>query len=919
MKAQNLSYKFRILTFLSVVFFTFSDVALSQTSTADYGKITGKVVDSETGETVIGANVVISGTSKGDATDIDGKYTIESVQPGIYSLTISYISYTRKTVTGVEVNEGEITTVNVQLQPQTLGLEEVVVQAQAATNSEAGLLSIQRKSVSVQDGLSSEFLSKTGDGNIASAMKRVTGVTLIDGQDVYVRGLGNRYSNIQLNGSQVPSTSPNKKEAPIDLVGSGLVDNVVVQKTYSPDQSGEFSGGSVQITTREFPDEPNFSLSYSTSYTSVSTFDGVLSYKGSSTDFIGFDNGKRSLPSAIANQRLSRSMGGEVASQLHDDWNIKSSTKAIPSQSVSINYADQFNEDKLPIGLVSNFSYKYNRSFEPDKTLRKIQSDSDTGSALLRSDYVSDVGIENAKLSGMLNLFVKPNETTKIGLKNLYSNSANNSTHRIVGDFINAPAATRQTILDFDRRTIFSSTLELDKAIVDFFDSRITANISFSKAIQDRPDRRTTQYNERSDGSGDFNIFFDTGGNTHYFARQDDNNYSSELKYEFKPSNLVKFKVGGSGLLKDRDFDARKFEYRNFGGTFPQELASESPNVTLNSDLVEDGLITLRETSSNDDSYNGNQELLAGYLSTIWYLVDHVTWEIGARIENSDQEVSIFNNTGQTEQIANLDNTDLLPATNLTYSFNDKTNLRGAFSFTLARPEFREISDFFFQDFIGGQIVFGNPDLQRTKIQNYDLRLETYPNPGELFAISAFYKHFDKPIELFYRFTERSEVQYNNGDEAILYGLELEGRKNITERFQVVANGSFIFSETKVTDPSLINRVTNTERPMYGQSPYTVNLSTFYQFPGTNLDVSLTYNTFGKRVVTVGKTTHPDDEYEQPFHNVGFNATYNYGSAKFTLGLENLLFDEREYKQGDVTTLRYEPGMTAEVGISFTF
>ena len=899
-------------------FLLFAGSGFGQGTGSQYGKIVGKVVDAETGETVIGANVVISGTTQGDATDIDGKYTIDKVQPGIYSLTASYISYTKKTITGVEVEAGEVVTVNIKMSPETLGLEEVIVSAQATTNNEAGLLSIQRKSLAVQDGLSSEFLGKTGDSNVAAAMKRVTGVSIIGDNNVYVRGLGNRYSNIQLNGSQVPSTSPNKKEAPIDLVGSGLVDNVVVQKTYSPDQSGEFSGGSVQITTREFPDEKNFTLNYSTSYNSVSTFDNMLSYSGSSTDFIGFDNGKRALPSIISSQRLtSGEVEGQVASQFHKDWNTNEANRSIPSQKISINYADQFNEDKLPIGLVSNFSYKYEQRAEPDKTMREIQSASDVGSALLRSDYISNVGIENAKLSGMLNLFVKPNSTTKIGLKNLYSNSVNNSAHVITGEFVNAPAATRQTILDFDRRSIFSSSLELDKAFLKFMDSRLKANVSFSQAIQDRPDRRTTQYNQ-STSTNAFNIFFDDGGNTHYFAKQNEKNYSAELKYEFNPLKILKIKMGGAGIIKDRDFDARRFRYTNFSGGYPNDIRSAEPSVTLNSQLVVDGIIDLSETSTPQDSYIGIQNLIAGYLSTIWYPMNHVTWEIGARIENSDQEVETLND-GSVELIADVENTDILPATNLTYSLSEKTNIRGAFSFTLARPEFREISAFSFQDFIGGQIVYGNPDLNRTQIQNYDLRLETYPSAGELFAISAFYKHFEDPIELFYRFTERSEVEYRNGDEAILYGVELEGRKNITDRLQLVANGSFIFSETKVTNPENINRVANTERPMYGQSPYIVNVSTFYRFPNNNLDFSLIYNTFGKRVVTVGKVNHPDDEYEQPFHNLGFNASYRFGSAKFSLGIENLLLDEREYKQGDVTTFQYDPGMTVELGVSLTF
>ncbi|HKJ33736.1 MAG TPA: carboxypeptidase-like regulatory domain-containing protein, partial [Balneolales bacterium] len=173
------------------------------------GKIVGKIVDAGTGETVIGANVAITGTTKGAATDIDGKYAIRGLNPGTYSITVSYISYAKKNITGIEVKAGEATTVNVSLQPKTVGLGEVTVTAQENRSDEAGLLAIQKRSVSVEDGIASEQISKIGDSNVGEAMKRVTGVTVENGKDIYVRGLGNRYSNIQLNGSQMPSTDPN--------------------------------------------------------------------------------------------------------------------------------------------------------------------------------------------------------------------------------------------------------------------------------------------------------------------------------------------------------------------------------------------------------------------------------------------------------------------------------------------------------------------------------------------------------------------------------------------------------------------------------------------------------------------------------------------------------------------------------------
>jgi uncharacterized alkaline shock family protein YloU len=227
------------LAFLGFIFCSASAVS-AQSGAQNTGKISGKVLDSRTGELIIGGNVAIEGTTKGAATDIDGRFSIAGLDPGSYTLIISFISYSKKRVTDVIVESGESTSLDISLVPQTVDMEEVTVTAGAVSNSEAGLLAIQRKAVAFQDGLSSEFLSKSGDGNVASAMKRVTGVTLMNGKDVFVRGLGNRYSNVQTNGALVLSTSPTKKEVPVDLINSGSADNIVVQKNFTSDQSGEF-------------------------------------------------------------------------------------------------------------------------------------------------------------------------------------------------------------------------------------------------------------------------------------------------------------------------------------------------------------------------------------------------------------------------------------------------------------------------------------------------------------------------------------------------------------------------------------------------------------------------------------------------------------------------------------------------------
>jgi len=907
-----------LLRSIKVVAILFCAVCFSASLTfaQPKGKIVGKIVDSTTGETVIGANVSITGTTNGDATDLDGKYTIKGLETGSYSITVSYISYAKKNITGVEVKAGKTTSLNISLQPETIGLEEVTVTAEANSSSEAGLLSIQRKSVPVQDGLSSEQISKLGAGDVGAAMKKVTGVTVQDGKNVYVRGLGNRYSNIQLNGSQVPSTDPNKKEAPTDLFGSGLIESIMVQKTYTADQNAEFSGGSVKIETKQFPYEKNFSVSYSTSYNTVSTFDNTLTGIGSSIDFLGYDSGKRSLPKELNSKRAQSADLGGIVGGFHNDWDINSDKKGIPSQSFSVNYANQFNQEEMPIGVVSNFSYKFNREFEPNKIERFVQTYSPEDDRPLPSaNFDKTEGIETAKLSGMLNVFIKPSSVTKFGLKTLYSNSATDRKTIVEGAAYNFN--TKQTVSDFDRRTIFSATLEGETYFEDFFQSTLEGHISYNLAQRVRPDRRSTQYNG-DPGSRTVSFFGDNNG--HFFSNQDDNNYTGELKYSLKPFKFLDISAGGNVTVKDRRFTSRRVSYQlgSFTNPIPDNLAGSSPSTLFSDANVLEYMKVIEKTQFDSDWYDGFQTIYGGFVSTKFQVLDNLSFEAGLRVEESTQIIEVPQDlNGEYEEASRVENIDFLPAVNLTYEIADRTNIRAAYSQTLARPEFREISNFAFADYLGGVRVYGNPDLNQTNITNYDIRFERYPSGDQMYAVSLFYKNFEQPIEKFFRLTENNEVIFRNAKEADLYGIEIEGRKNITEKLQIVANASYIYSETTVFEEDKF-RVANSSRPMVGQSPYIINTSLFYAQPEWNADFSLSYNVFGERIVAVGQRNQRADEYEQPFHNLGAKIDYTLGRVDLSLEADNLLNQTREYTLRDYTTFKYDPGISFKLGATLS-
>ena len=269
------------------------------------GIISGTLLDENSGEPLMFANVAIEGTSTGTSTDLDGKYQFEAIS-GSHTLVYSYVGYQDKKVTEVEVKDGEVTTMDVTLSDQAVNLQlDIVVQAKAIERSENALLLLRKKSDKIQDGISSQEMSRYGVSNAAGAMKKVTGATISEGKYVYIRGLGDRYSLSQLNGLVIPSADPYRNSAQIDLIPTNLLENIVTSKTFTPDLPGTFTGGSVDIRTKSFPEQFTLSLSVSGGYNAQNNLiNDFLSYDGGSSDYWGYDDGSRERPAIFDNARV---------------------------------------------------------------------------------------------------------------------------------------------------------------------------------------------------------------------------------------------------------------------------------------------------------------------------------------------------------------------------------------------------------------------------------------------------------------------------------------------------------------------------------------------------------------------------------------------------------------------------------------
>ncbi len=273
------------------------------------GRIVGRIVDETTAEPLSGVQVYIAGTQQGTLTDINGRYLILNVASGTHDLVAEMLGFGKKTVTGVVVDAGATLSMDISLAPRAIEMEAITVSAEREQGSNVFLLDQRSNSVSMVDAIGAANISRSGDSDAADVAKRMTGVTVSDGKFVYVRGLGERYSQTSLNGSPLPSPEPEKEVVPLDLFPAGFLESLTTQKSYTPDQPSDFSGGSVQIKTKDFPDRFQLRIGVGTSFNSMSQGrNDFLSYSGGGLDFLGVDDGTRAFPNG-SQGRAGRAQG----------------------------------------------------------------------------------------------------------------------------------------------------------------------------------------------------------------------------------------------------------------------------------------------------------------------------------------------------------------------------------------------------------------------------------------------------------------------------------------------------------------------------------------------------------------------------------------------------------------------------------
>lgn len=909
---------------------------------AGKGVVWGRIVDSKNGEPAIEAQVKVLGTKLETFTDYDGYYRLE-LPPGKYKVQYFYELHEPETLDGVVSTLGQVSRTDAKLTPQAGAIEEVLIQDEAETQTVEGLTLARQRSVSAGDAIGREEISRGTDTNAARAAQRVVGANIVGGRFVYVRGLGERYSNSLLSMYPLPSPEPDRAAVPLDVFPAAVLDSLTIAKTFTPDMPGDFAGGSVQIETRSVPDKPLFNFSLQGGINSQATFQDRLDYAGSGTDSLGFDSGMRSLPSEIPSDAIASGSTfppGTRPVDINDMGRALNSsmtprmTSTMPNHGFSAvggNTWTLANGQKLGVLASLNYTHKYERY--QDMILREFRPNAtDDRGFDNRLDYRIERGVEKIVWGAFSKVSYLPSKDHKISVSGLHSQLADDTTSFFQGTNADAQARFSASQLDWVQRSLTFGVVSGRHDFHELNDAEFAWDLAMATARRYQPDRRDTvyQYNGRvrdpenpGQAATGWTYVPQSESGRHFFANQTED--SAGGKFDWRQPFLqgttdLALKVGGLINVKQRAFSARRFSYNATAATGVRDpmytCIGEQYDLNCPSNLFTDEnvgtYLSLIEGSRDGDAYAATLNVYAAYGMLDLDLSDRLRIAGGARVEWTEQRIDPLTPFGEAApniRGANLTAADVLPAISLVYSASKETKTRLAFGQTLARPQVRELAPFAFSDYFGGRIVTGNPDLELTRISNFDVRFEYFPSLSEVLAVTTFFKHLDKPIEQVLIPTDGApQVTYANAKAANLIGVELEGRKNlgfltaVLNDFSLQSNFTLSYSRTEVQQTGELT-ITNPSRALINQAPWVFNVAIDYQNEG-GTSARLAYNITGPTLIEVGTEGLPD-AYQHPFNSLDFSVGqrfYEHWTAR--LNVINIVNDDFVVTQGP--TLNYD-------------
>ncbi|WP_044278293.1 TonB-dependent receptor [Myxococcus stipitatus] len=900
-------------------------MAESSAPPAGFTGIHGKVADEANGEGLIEATVkVVTGEQKQVLTDLDGNYRL-ALPPGKYDLRVFYDVYQGRRITGVVVTQGKATKLDVALGADVGAVQEVVVEARSDRRAEGALLQERKKAAAVSDAISAQEISRTPDSSASDAVKRVVSATVVDGRYVLLRGLGGRYSTTLLNGALLPSPEPDEPSVPLDLFPTSLLANLNVVKSYTADLPGSFGGGTLLIETNTYPSQFEFKPRITFGGDTETTGKARNAQRGGGAmEFLGFPGSQRRLPDAIPTGHALGDGNESLAEQerqwesFPNIWKARSKT-ALPNMGLSASLGDTLRFDNQRLGYLATINYGHKESTQ-NTQYNKAAFDLD-GTFTSYDDAQAKLGVETANLSGLASIGYQLDRDNELTVFSLYTRGTDTRTTTSTGSDTLRGDRYEGSRLQFIVRQLSFNQVRGFHRVGVLGDAEIDWQANLSRVDRDEPDTRDTLYSDNlGNPSGAVSFPNQANSGERFFAELGETSGGGSVNLTV-PFTDVRLKLGGLAQFSGRDFRARRFRY----GIVPNMDVDRflPPEQLFSPEYLGNGMRVQESTRPDSDAYDASLGVFAGYVTADVTPTEALRLVGGLRLEGSEQKLTALNQFTGVEQSNNqVSYLDWLPTFNAIYALTPTVNVRAGYSYTLARPTFRELAPFTFYDFVRRRNISGNPDLKQTRIHNVDARIEWFVGDNEVLAASAFYKRFQNPIERVINSVGAGDMNFENTAGADTYGIELEARTSLgrlTPSLQPVRVGANLtLIQSQIDLGNVQGLQTNSERPLQGQSPYVINVNVGYEHAPSGTEVALLYNVYGRRISEVGTDNLPD-VYEQPFHRVDLAVTQQLTKAtQLKLTASNILNSKVTLQQGDITLLQYRPGIafSASLGLS---
>jgi outer membrane receptor protein involved in Fe transport len=839
---------------------------------AQNGGLSGIITDEE-GEGLMDVNIVLPQLNLGVVTDWEGKYYLFNIPVGKYDIYFNVIGYRADTAKQVVIENGQVQELNRILKKQgsdLMDLDIVVVGTKITGTTEAVIEEV-KESKEVVTAVSAEQITKSQDRSAVDVMARIPGATVVNDRFIMVRGLAQRYNNVLLNGVLAPSTEPDSRAFSLDVIPSRLIDRLMVYKSGAANLPGDYAGASVRLYTRSVVSENFFNLGFTGGLRNGTTFQDFVKSDGSNTDWLGFDNGSRNLPSAFPKEIFrgrifDYNQLADIAKSWPETWGSKTVT-ARPNLSFFFDLGKKWENGKIKVSTLTSFTYSNSNQYTKSKFYGYDEFLPDSGKSQRQYEYLDQRYVNSVSVSGISNWRFQLNSKNSIEFKNLYNQNGEDEfvlRTGIVGPIEDPRFDVRNYAFHYTERGLYSGQisgnhdLKIVKKPTD-----LNWVFGYSNIKRNEPDYRRARTQRKAGTEDPYQIIIPGSATTNdaarFYSNLNENTYSlgTDLVTKFAKNDSVNYELnyGIYTEYKERSFAARWFSYtkgRNFDESLvylPLDQLFSGQNINGNTGLVVD------EGTNFVDSYDANNKLGAAYLSATLPLGRFMV-NAGLRVEAFNQQLN--SQKSVTEQVA-LDSTYIspLPLFNISYELSPKSKLRLNYGKSVNRPYFRELAPFSYYDFYNNWDVIGNPNLTLANIHNVDSRIEWYPSANEFLAIGAFYKKFFNPIETVINGGSNPVFSFVNAESAYNYGIELEVRKSLRKLSTnaLISNLSLLFNGALIkSEINLGNNITSQakKRALQGQSPYTLNTGLYYSNKEDNFSVSLLYNIFGSRIAVVG-------------------------------------------------------------------